>query len=307
VPDGEPAPGDRPSGDSDDGGPGTRAGGSAGSGARVEPVPGEPAAVADLGTGERALVLADYHAGLEVALRRDGVELGTRADERRESVLALLDRTGADRVVVLGDLGNAIGDPGETERRELDELFTALTDRVPVTVTKGNHDGWLADLVEDLGYGTDGADGADGAGEGAGDRHLVTVTDGPGCRLGAVGFAHGHTWPAPAVVAAEVVCTAHEHPIVRMEDEVGGHRAERAWLRGRLDPAAFAEHAEAGGEADPPSVDGDLVVFPAFNDLTGGTWVNEEQTFLSPFLPEGLADGEAYLLDGTRLGDYRRV
>jgi hypothetical protein len=31
------------------------------------------------------------------------------------------------------------------------------------------------------------------------------------------------------------------------------------------------------------------------------------QDFLAPFLPDALADAEAYLLDGTRLGDYRRV
>ncbi len=51
----------------------------------------------------------------------------------------------------------------------------------------------------------------------------------------------------------------------------------------------------------------DIVVFPAFNDTSGGTWVNVPgQGFLSPFLPGGLADGEAYLLDGTRLGPTDR-
>jgi hypothetical protein len=259
----------------------------------VEPLPGEPAAVVDSGA-ERALVLADYHAGLEVALRRDGVELGNRADERRDSALGLLAETGADRVVLLGDVANAIGDPGETERRELDELFTALTDRVPVTVTPGNHDGGLAEVVADLGH--------DDPEHG----HPVTVTSSAGTRRGDVGFAHGHTWPAREVVEAPVVCTAHEHPVVRLADEVGGRRVERAWLRGRLAPDPFVAHAGDTDE-EPPVVDGDLVVCPAFNDLLGGTWVNEGQEFLSPFLPEGLADGEAYLLDGTRLGDYRRV
>lgn len=261
---------------------------------RVEPLPGEPAAVADTGEG-RALVLADYHAGLEVALRRDGVELGNRADQRRESVLGLLAESGADRVVLLGDVANAIGNPGETERRELDELFAALTERVPVTVTPGNHDGGLADVVAELGHTTE-----------RGDATGVTVTDAAGTRIGGVGFAHGHTWPAREVVEASVVCTAHEHPVVRLEDEVGGSRAERAWLRGRLVPDPFVAHADDTGEP-PPAVDGDLVVFPAFNDLTGGTWINEDQAFLSPFLPDGLVDGEAYLLDGTRLGDYRTI
>jgi len=251
----------------------------------VEPVPGEPVAVADCG-GERALCLADYHAGLEVALCAEGVEVRSRAAERRERLLDLLASTGVDRVVVLGDLGNAIGSPPAPERAELDDLLAALTARVPVTVTKGNHDGDIGDVLDDVA-----------------ESHPVTVVDGPGTRVGSVGFAHGHTWPAREVLDAETVCTAHEHPVVRLEDEVGGARMERVWLRGRVNPEAFAEQYD-----DPPERAVDLVVFPGFNDLSGGTWVNvEDQSFLSPFLPEGLAGGEAYLLDGTRLGDYRRV
>jgi putative SbcD/Mre11-related phosphoesterase len=247
----------------------------------VEPVPGEPAAVADL-PGERALVVADYHAGLEVALRYDGVEVRSRADVRREGVLDLLDRTAADRLVVLGDLANAIGDPGEEERDEIAQLLDAVTERVPVMLVKGNHDGDIEDL--------------------AADREDVTVTPGHGARFGDVGFAHGHTWPSPAVLAADVVCVGHEHPTVRLEDEVGGTRVERAWLRGSLAPDPFFEQFP-DRDLD---VDGDLVVFPAFNDLSGGTWVNVAgQEFLAPFLPAGLDGGEAFLLDGTRLGPYR--
>ena len=243
----------------------------------LEPVPGEPAAVADCGP-ERALVVADYHAGLEVGLRSDGVELRSRDDERRRHLLSLLSRTGADRVVFLGDLGDAIGEPTGTERAELEALLGAVADRVPVTVAKGNHEG-------DIGAVTGGVDGVD-------------VVDSGGTRIGDVGFCHGHTWPEEAVVAAPTVCTAHEHPLVALTDEVGGRRTERAWLRGRVDPDGFPAYDRVGDR---------LVVCPAFNDLSGGTVVNEADGFLSPFLPDGLADGEAYLLDGTRLGPYRRV
>jgi putative SbcD/Mre11-related phosphoesterase len=229
-------------------------------------------------------VVSDFHAGLEVGLRRDGVELPSQATARREAVLDLLDRTGADRLLFLGDLGHAIGDPGETERDELRTLLSAVADRVPVTVVKGNHDGALDEFVTELAVD-------------------VTVTPGHGVRFGDVGFVHGHTWPAPDVISADIVCMGHEHPKVRLEDEVGGSRAARAWLRGTLDPAPFAERFETD-----PEVDGELVVCPGFNDLLGGTWANVDgQGFLAPFLPAGFVDAEAYLLDGTRLGPYRRV
>lgn len=250
----------------------------------VQPVPGEPAAVADCGD-ERALVVADYHAGLEVALRRDGVELRSAADERRDALLSLVDRERPDRVVVLGDLANAIGRPGDEERAELDDLLAALTERAPVMVAKGNHDGELEDVVAELGYDDE-----------------VIVSEGAGVRIGDVGFAHGHTWPARECVEAETFCIAHEHPQVRLEDEVGGGRTERVWLRGRLNHEPFEAYYE-----EPVDATSGVVMFPAFNDRVGGTWVNQQDAFLSPFLPEGLTDAEAYLLDGTRLGDYRRV
>lgn len=248
----------------------------------VEPLPGTPAALVDC--GERVLCLADYHAGLEVALRYDGVEVRSRAGARRERVLDLLESVDADRLVILGDLATAIGAPAAEEREELDDLFAAVTDRVPMTVTKGNHDGDIETVVEDLGFGP-----------------TVDVAEGPGTTIGAAGFAHGHTWPASSVLAADSVCIAHEHPAVRLEDEVGGERIERCWLRGRLNPEAYRDRYEG------VEVTGELVVFPAFNELVGGTWVNEDDEFLSPMLPDGLADGEAYLLDGTRLGDYRAL
>jgi len=245
----------------------------------VEPVPGEPAAVADCG-GERVLVVADYHAGIEAGLRREGVELDSAADRRRSQLCALLDRERPDRLVVLGDLAHAIGDPGGDERDELVGLLDAVTDRVPVTLVRGNHDGAIESVCEA--------------------HEAVVVTPGHGTRIGDVGFAHGHTWPCPEALDAGVLCTAHEHPVVRLEDEVGGRRIERVWLRGGVDPEPF--HEFHGPNLPTPA---ELVVFPAFNDRSGGTWVNvPEQEFLSPFLPAGLDEGEAYLLDGTRLGIY---
>jgi putative SbcD/Mre11-related phosphoesterase len=246
----------------------------------VEPVPGRPAATATAG-GEDLLLIADYHAGIEAVLRSDGVELESRAEQRRSQLLDLLAETAADRLVVLGDLSHAIGEAWDAERRELAALFGALD--LPVTLVKGNHDGVAESLLEEF-------------------DHEVTVTDPAGVRIGDLGLAHGHTWPGEDVLGGAVLCIGHEHPTVRLEDEVGGRRFERVWLRGAIDPAPFAAHSGDGIGAT------ELVVFPAFNDLSGGTWVNAPDTdFLSPFLPEALPDGDAYLVNGTRLGPYRTL
>jgi putative SbcD/Mre11-related phosphoesterase len=245
----------------------------------VEPIPDEQAALVET-DGQRLLALADYHAGIETVLQSDGVELDSRADQRRDQVLDLLARTDPDRLVVVGDLVHAVGDPWRAERDELAALFDAVS--VPVTLVKGNHDGQIEDVLREM-------------------DHPIETTDPGGTRFGEVGFAHGHTWPAGEVLAADILCTGHEHPVVRLEDEVGGGRAERVWLRGVLDSDAFVDRYDH-------TVDADLVVFPAFNDRSGGTWINvADDSFLSPFLPAGIDEGEAYLLDGTRLGDYRQV
>jgi len=251
----------------------------------VEPVPDAPAAVLTLARGrtvERALAVADYHAGIEAGLRYErGVELDSAADERRERLLDLLDRTAADRVVVLGDLAHRIGDPGGVESEELAAVVDAVTDRVPLTLVPGNHDAGLAERF--------------------GDR--IEVVDGAGVRYGDVALLHGHQWPDPDLLAADVLCVGHEHPTVRLTDDVGGGRVERAWLRGPLSRAPFDDHGDVPAWNDP-----ELVVFPAFNDRSGGTWINVDgQGFLCPFLPEGLPTADAYLLDGTRLGDFRSV
>lgn len=244
--------------------------------APVEPVPGAPAAVARL-DGERALVVADYHAGIERDLRREGVEFESAAPARRRELLALVAETDADRVLFLGDLASSIGQPAGEERTEIRDLLAALD--VPVTLVPGNHDAEVSEVV------------------------AVETTAADGVRFGDVAFAHGHTWPDPSLLAADVLCVGHEHPLVRLEDEVGGGRTERVWLRGELDPTPFAEHA--GVDLDTSA---ELVVFPAFNERCGGSTVNVPGVdFLAPFLPAALPAGEAFLLDGTRLGPFREL
>jgi len=261
---------------------------------RVEPVIDRPAAVADLDS-ERVLLVADVHVGIEAGLRYErGVELADRADERRERLLGLIDDTDPDRLVVLGDLAHRIGTPAGDERAELDALVAAVTDRIPMTLVEGNHDSGVTDAV--------------GA--------AVDVIGKSGGPLGdaadpQVAVCHGHAWPDPSLWEADVVCMGHEHPRVRLEDAVGGSRTARAWLRGSLSVAAFEDAPAPSPAPSPPATAADpptLVVFPAFNERSGGTCVNVDgDAFLAPFLPAGLDAGEVYLLDGTRLGDVQRV
>lgn len=252
---------------------------------RVEPVIDAPAAIAHL-KGKRVLLIADYHAGVEADVESvEGLTVPSQADDRREQLLELLTEHNIDKLIVLGDLVHSIGVPSGAERSELDTLFDALD--IPVLVAKGNHDGVLESLIED-----------------DPERYeQMTVTSTGGTVCGDIGLVHGHTWPAPELLERSVLCIGHEHPTIRLTDEVGGQRTERIWLRGALHHSPFEDVYEAL-----PSTLPELIVFPAFNDLLGGTWVNQpEHEFLTPFLPEGLPNATVHLLDGTSLGSYRRL
>lgn len=238
----------------------------------IEPIPGEPAAIAELQTHD-ALLIADYHAGIEVGIRSEGVELTTQAPSRRDALLELIQSYQVKEVILLGDVGDSIAEPSGEERAEIVDLLEHLTVDVAVTITKGNHDGRIESITTDF------------------DR--VQVVDGPGFSRDDIGFCHGHTWPAEEVVAASTLCTAHEHPLIRLEDDVGGFRYERVWVRGTLDQTGFPDYEKVGNE---------IVIFPTFNSLSGGTVVNDADDFLSPFLPDGISNPTVYLLDGTRLG-----
>lgn len=242
----------------------------------VQPVHGAAAATVHHEEG-RLLVIADYHAGIESGLRyREGVHIPSRADERRARLLGLIDAEAVDELVVVGDLMHSIGDPAMNERAELETLVDALPDSVALSVIKGNHDGDLEGWLDE-----------------------ATVHEPPGVVRQGLALSHGHTWPPAEALDADVLVIGHEHPRVRLEDAVGGSVVHRVWVRGRLDVASAAEHL--GREA--PDAGPTLVVMPAFNELSGGTWINvDEDSFLVPYLPDGIVDPGVYLLDGTGLG-----
>ncbi|ERG94562.1 metallophosphoesterase [Haloquadratum walsbyi] len=270
----------------------------------VEPLPSVPAALAHIGT-ETALVIADYHAGIEIGLRYErGVELDSNAEDRRHRLLNLLTGHPVDRLIILGDAGHRIGNPDDKETQELTSVFEAVLNHAPITVVRGNHDAGIESVAT--------AVETDSAQTG----NTIDVTEASGINFGDIGFVHGHSWPDETVLDCDILCVGHEHPQLRVADHVGGSQQTRAWLRGPLDWTPFQNKLEIKTtfespddtqtiSQDPP----DVIVFPAFNERSGGTKVNTNEGFLSPFLPAAFQKNhtDAYLLDGTRLGPYQSV
>ncbi|MCA1814257.1 MAG: metallophosphoesterase [Halobacteriales archaeon] len=228
------------------------------------------------------IVIGDVHVGLEQELARNGVRVPDQTPRLRERIDALLAETGADRLVVLGDLKETIGSPTDSDRRKLRDLFRGL--QAKLDLVPGNHDfdlGWLG--IE-----------------------KVELHEARGLRIGDVGLAHGHVWPTDEVMQARTLVTSHNHPMVGLRDELGKLHKEPCWVRG-----TYAKKAREKYPGIPP--DAQFVIMPAFNELLGGTAINVaradgREEGLGPLMKNGLFDVEhasVYTLDGIEVGTIR--
>jgi len=253
---------------------------------------------------ERILLATDFHLGLEYELAKMGINIPYQTDRILGELVALVREHRPDRLLLLGDIKHGVPITSFQERREIPLFFSALQEEVEVIdVVRGNHDGNLQDLVP----------------EG------VSIHPSRGFMLGErfrIAAMHGHAWPYPRMLSADLMVMGHNHPTVLLRTPLGIRVSQRVWVKGRCDGAnlaeAFLHKAGAEAEGDPLEAfearfnveidDPQMVLMPAFNDLLGGLPVNAEapKSLLGPLLRTGAVriDGfEVYLLDGTFLGD----
>ena len=260
-----------------------------------------PALLADI--GEKILIVADLHIGLEYELSKAGVNIPYQTERIQGELLALCREHKPDRLVIAGDVKHGVPVTSFQEKRELPTLFEVLLGEVPrIDVTRGNHDGSIQDLA------TKG----------------VEIHGSKGIILGEdfkIAVFHGHAWPKPKALEANCLIAGHNHPTVILRTPLGIRMTQRAWVKGVADPAklakAFLEQDDVKYEGDPVSAFNDhyktevggpeMILMPTFNDLLGGLPVNGEapQSLLGPMLRRNainMEDFEVYLLDGSFLG-----
>jgi putative SbcD/Mre11-related phosphoesterase len=260
-----------------------------------------PALLADI--GERVLIVADLHIGLEYELSKAGVNIPFQTERIQGELLALCKEYKPDRLVIAGDVKHGVPITSFQEKRELPTLFEVLLTEVPrIDVTRGNHDGNIQDLA----------------------TKNVEIHSGKGIILGddyKIAIFHGHAWPKPKALEADLLIAGHNHPTVLLRTPLGIRMTQRAWVKGVADPRrlakAFLEQDAVKYEGDPVAAFEEhykaemgcpeMILMPTFNDLLGGLPVNGEapQSLLGPMLRRNAIktdDFEVYLLDGTYLG-----
>lgn len=183
---------------------------------------------------ERALVISDLHLGFEGALAEQGVSI-PRFQRKviLERLGAMLDRNHAEKVVVAGDFKHEFSKNLVDEWVEVKQVLRFLQARATPILVRGNHDNYLATILGDLGLKLH-------------DRFDV----------GGYTIVHGHE----EVSTLAPILMGHEHPAVKLRDELGATVSVPAFLA-----------------ADR------LIVLPAFSPLALGVDV-ASYPYLSPIL-----------------------
>lgn len=255
---------------------------------------------------ERVLLASDFHLGLEFELAKMGINIPYQTSRILGELLSLIREHQPDRLLLLGDIKHGVPITSFQERREIPQFFNTLLDEVrAIDVVRGNHDGNIQNLVPER----------------------VSIHPSKGVLLGKrfiIAAMHGHAWPYPRLMSADLLVMGHNHPTVLLKTPLGIRISQRVWIKGTCngDVLAAALLAQSGVKpvGDPREAfetlfkvnidDPEMVLMPAFNDLLGGLPVNAEapKSLLGPLIRTGAVnvDGfEVYLLDSTFLGEVR--
>ncbi|MFO7619472.1 MAG: metallophosphoesterase [Thermoplasmata archaeon] len=189
---------------------------------------------------DNALAIADLHLGYEAALQAEHVSIPRfQLEPMLERLSRLLDRYRPELVVINGDLKHEFSRNKSQEWDEVETVLEALKD-VDVVAVRGNHDNYLKAILAPKG---------------------IRMENSYRLASGKIVFQHGHK-KLDADDGFSIF--AHEHPVIRMRDEVGARITLPCFLHDRKN---------------------DFLLMPAFSPLASGTDVlSPETNFMNPAL-----------------------
>ena len=226
----------------------------------------------------KALVISDVHIGLEYDLYKSGIVIPSQVEKFEKILKKLIKMTKAKQLIILGDIKYKV--PGSTIREDIEipKFLRSLQEKVKIILCKGNHDDNIEGILP----------------EG------VKLYDSKGFRIGKYGFFHGHAWPSKRLLQCDYIFMGHLQPTVEFIDKFRHKNRQRIWLKGTLDKKLLEKKFKLNksGELN-------IIVFPAFNNLSGSLAINIGKEMGGPLIDNKVFEimkSKAYLLDGTYLG-----
>ena len=273
---------------------------------RVKPLLPYPALLVDTDL-ERVLIVADLHIGWEIDLIANGIHIPSQLPKLLTKLQQAIDMCIPDRIIILGDIKQAIPKISIEEWRSVPEFLKTIQESVnDVSIVLGNHDGGLETLTPSS----------------------VKIYPASGTTIGneeCIGLFHGHAWPSPDVLRCDVLIMGHIHPLLVFRDEIGSWMAEQVWVKAKCNSRrlarAYLRHLNVPTVDNPEKrlkdrcnieiKDPNFIIMPTFNELIGGAPINRgNRRLIGPLLRSGSVrsnDAELYLLDGMFVGTVRQV
>jgi len=253
--------------------------------------------VVDSEDGERWLLIADTHVGLEVELGKKGVRIPSQSARIAQLIIDMAERSGATSLVILGDVKHEIASIIESAREVRDFLNRISGKFNKIILVKGNHDGNLdlilsndakpnVYLVDSRGF-------------------IMKSKDGKNLLL-----LHGNSRPRiEDFTNADVIIMGHTHPAILIQDVTGYVMRAPVIVKIHVDKSIFGKNMyNTEVNTTGPM---NIIVLPTFNPLTVGMDVFEifpkdlveVETILHYARTwEILNNIEVYLTDMTYLG-----
>ncbi len=226
-----------------------------------------------------AVVVGDMHVGIEGKFERMGVHFRHAASLNAQEIAKACSLVGADKIIFLGDVKNAIGFPDTTELDALKDFFSLL-DKHEIIIAKGNHDGHLAEILDRIGVSA------------KMEREII---------LGDFAFMHGNSIPSKSALAKKYLFSAHGHFAIRIDGGLKKVFIASKRSKGDKDDGKYAGVGNMAGR---------MIMLPAFNSLIYGTQITRLTINAMPIFRNGIFDFDsAVVLDtqGKKIGYAKEV
>jgi putative SbcD/Mre11-related phosphoesterase len=197
---------------------------------------------------KKCIVIADLHLGFEGVLYEEGFAMPRfQKSEMLKRLRRILDRYKPKRMIINGDLKHEFSRNLHQEWKEVNEVLDFLEGKVELHITRGNHDNYLKTILSKRGLPL---------------RKKITWKG--------FTFAHGHEdleWK-------DLLVIGHEHPSVRLSDEIGASIKVPCFLVGK-----------------------NVIVLPAFSPLAYGTDVTQLDPISPPLEDIHFKNLEVFTID----------
>ncbi len=152
------------------------------------------------------LVIGDLHLGLETALAKKGYRVMRVYRLILSKTIDLIDREDPNRLIILGDLKDSIGNPSNDELFQIEEFIEDIG--VPMVVVLGNHDAGLSSFLSSKG---------------------VKVYPSSGFMDDGYYLFHGNARPGEGAKKSRMLIACHWHPVIRLVDKIT--YVEKIWVK----------------------------------------------------------------------------